>query len=400
MSKKLLYLGVMFLFVGIVFTRPAFSGMECEGTYVHTDHGRVFIPRGTTRTVTINGRPYSCTGCGDCTPISSGKSSGNFIPPSGRLSPSQEMAAEILGAFLSGFFNNLFAPPDTSYQDALRKQQEEELLKQQLKQQEMKKQAMKQWLDLQAEAEAKRLKEEADRRKRGEDILAKVSIGSGELKMEPMGEGKLTSFSWDKPMMVPEIAPSGQYDTSKFTEMERLLCSAYFSKLAENAAKSGDMERARFYGSQMDNVLQGVPTAVECKPPKDLSMTADIRKAGELNQKYTQMATLYKEIMPKIDKLQEIENKLDEVKKKREEAVQKIMELDKQIEEIKSRSQTADTPEKKAREDDLLAQALALKSEAEKQQQEAIELEEKLTKEKQGIENELNAMKEKIQAGQ
>jgi len=53
------------------------------------------------------------------------------------------------------------------------------------------------------------------------------------------------------------------------------------------------------------------------------------------------------------------------------------------MEEIKARSQTADTPEKKVQEDDLLAQALALKAEVEKQKQEAIQAEENLTKEKQ-----------------
>lgn len=324
MSKKILYLGVMFLFMGIVFIRPAFSGMECTGT----TYNGVYYKKGQHYYPIKNGVKYDCVACGGCNPISSGESSGSFTPPSGRLSPSQQMAAGIMGAFFSGLFDNMFddlsAPPDTSYQDALRKQQEEELLKQQ----EMKKQAMKQWLDSQAEAEAKRLNEEAERRKRGEDILAKASIGSGELRMEPIGGGKLTPFSWDKPRAL-EPAPSGQYDTAKFTEMERLLCAAYFSKIAESAANSGELERSRFLGSQVDKVMQGFPTEIECKPPKNMSTAMDMKRLGELNQKYTKMATLYKEIMPKIDKLQEIEIKLDEGKKKREDAEQKILELDK-----------------------------------------------------------------------
>ncbi|MCL5236855.1 MAG: hypothetical protein M1353_03280 [Nitrospirae bacterium] len=390
MGKKLIYFCGLFLFIGIVFINPAFSGMECEGT----QYNGVFYKKGGPPYYPIkNGVTYECEPCGSCTPKSSGSTP--FVP-SGRLSPSQQMAVGILQPFFNSLFDfsDLFAPPDTSRQDALREQEAKELLKQQ----EMKKQAIEQWLNLQAEAEANRLKEEAERKRKGEAILAQSSIGGGELKMESIGGGKLTPFSWDTPMTL-EPAPSWQYKTEKFTEMERLLCSAYFSKMAENAANSGDLEGARFYGSQMDNVMQGFPTAIECKPPKDLSSTADMKKLGELNQKYTKMATIYKEIMLKIDNLQEIEVKLDEVKKKKEDAEQKITELDKQINGIKARSQTADTPEKKAQEDDLLAQAMALKSDAEKQQQEAVQSEEKLTKEKQNIEDELNSIKDKMQAG-
>lgn len=305
------------------------------------------------------------------------------------------MAAGLMGALLGAAFNfeDLDAPPDTSYQDALRQQQEE--LK---KQQEIKKQAIERWVNLQAEAEAKRLNEEAERKRKGKNLLAEVRIGGKDLEPEPMGKGKLTPFRWDTPKVL-EPAPSGQYQTAKFTETERYLCAAYFSKIAESAANRGDLEGARFYGTQMDNVMQRYPTAIECKPPKEISTTADVKKMGELNQKYTKMAMVYREIMPKIEQLQEIEIKLEEGRKKREDAEQKMLELDKQIEEIKARSQTADTPEQKTQEDDLLAQALALKSEAEKQQQEAVHSEEKMTKEKQGIEEELNAIKDKMQTG-
>jgi DNA repair exonuclease SbcCD ATPase subunit len=255
-------------------------------------------------------------------------------------------------------------------------------------------------LDAQAAAETQRLKEEADRRKRGEEILAKASIGSGELKMEPIGEGKLAPFSWDKPRAL-EPAPAGKYDISKFTEMERLLCAAYFSKMAESAATSGDLNRAGFIGAQVNMVMQknAQTTAIECKPPKELSTAMDVKQLGVLNQKYTKIAILYKEIMPKINQLQNIEARLGEATKTKEDAMEKIKELDKQIEAIKSRIQMAETPEKKTQEDDLLAHALALKSEAEQQQEEARESDEKLTREKQEIENELNAMKDKIQAG-
>lgn len=395
-SKKNRLLSLLILLVGalcfILNTDVASAGMECVGT---TAPDGKYYKKGQIYRVTKGGVEYECVACGSCDPITGGSTP---YVPSGKLSHSQQMAIGIMGGFFGGLFDNMFndlsAPSDTTYQDTLRKQQEEELRKQQ----EMKKQAIERWLNLQVEEQARKLNEEAEKKKRGEAILAQTGISGGGLKMEPIGRGKLTPFSWDTPKTL-EPAPSGQYKTSKFTAMERLLCSAYFSKMAENAAYSGDLEGARFYGTQMDNVMQGYPTAIECKPPKDLSSTADMKKLGELNQKYTKMATLYKEIMPKIDNLQEIEVNLDEVKKKKEEAEQRIKDLDKQINEIKTRSQTADTPEKKTQEDDLLAQALALKSEAEKQHQEALESEEKLIKEKQGVENELNAIKDKMQGG-
>lgn len=315
--------------------------------------------------------------------------------PNGRgLDPATQMALGIMQSFFSGFSNELFAQPDTYQQDALQKQQEI------ARQEEEKRQALKQWMDLQTEEELKRVKAENEAKQRGEEILAKASIGAGELKIESIGGGSLTTSSWDTPKPTATPAPSVQYDTSKFTLNERLLCAAYFSKLAEGMANSGDIEGARFYGIQIENVMHGYPTAIECKPPKDLSSTAmDIKKAEELSRKYTEMATLSSEIMPKIEKLHDLVIKLDEAKCKKEEAEQKIKEIDEQIEKIKARSQTVNTPETKVQEDDLLMQALALKAEVEKQKQEAIQAEENLTKEKQAIEEELNAIKDKMQIG-
>lgn len=384
-----MYFGILSIFAGLISTNPAFCGMACEGTM----YNNVYYKKGHPYYPIKNGVKYRCIACGSCTPMSSGQSS-SVLSGKG-LSSSQKMAAGILGPLLGGVFtfDDLYAPPDTSYQDALRQQQEE--LK---KQQEMKQEAVERWLFLQAEAEVKRLNEEAERKRKGENLLAMVAIGGEGLKRDSLDEGPLTPFHWDTPKAF-EPAPSGQYKTSEFTEMERLLCSAYFSKMAESAANSGDLEGARFYGTQMGHVIQGYPTATECKPPKEISTTADVKKIGELNQKCTRMATVYKEIMPKIENLQEIEAKLEEGKKKREESEQNILELDKQIEEIKARIQSADAPEQKAREDDRLARAMALKSDAEKQRQEAVQAEVILIREKRDMENGLNAISDRMRAG-
>lgn len=377
----------------IIFINPAFAGMKCDGSQFHTDSGLVYIPGGVVKNVTIKGITYRCVGCGSCSPISSGPTYGSG------LKPSQQIAVGIFGAMLQGLFSGMFddlvSPPRPSIQDTLKKQQEEEFRKQQ----EIKKQALTRWLNLQAEAEANRRKEEAEKKAAGEKILAQTSIGGEGLKLEPIGGGKLTPFAWSSAEAFTAM-PSTQYETSKFTEMEKLLCSAYFSKMAESAAKSGDLEGARFYGSQMDGVIQGLPTAIECKAPQELASTIDLKRAAELNKKLTAEAKFYREVMPKIEKLREVETKLEEVIVKKAEAEEKIKELDLKIEEIKARIIPTDPPEKKAEADDLLAQAMALKEEAERQRQEATESEEKVLKEKENIESELADMKDKMLKGE
>lgn len=393
--KKLSFLLFTFL-AGIAFINPAYSqgvitryppagaSFECRPEY--------FNPK-----AIIGGIEYNCT-C-SAKQIVCKPASGVQRPSKPGLNLSQQMALGIFGAMLQGVFGGMFddlaAPPKPSVKDTLKKQQEEEFKKQQ----EMKKQALVRWLEMQAAAETNRQKEEAEKKAAGEKILAKTSISGEGLKLEPLSGGKLAPFSGSSTQAFT-ATPSTQYETANFSEMERLLCSAYFSKMAENAAKNGDLEGARFYGNQMDGVIQGLPTALECKAPQELASTVDLKKAAELNKKLTQEAKFYREAMPKIEKLREVERKLEEINAKKEEAGKKIEELETQIAEIKAKGQPNDPPEKKKEADDLLAQAMALKQEAEKQQQEAVEAEEKLLKEKENIEDELTEMKNKMAKGE
>lgn len=396
MLKKIYFL-LFFILAGIVFVDAAYSQSKITR---YPPKGATFDCRFSNKTEVINGIKYDCTCYGsriECVPDPKGTPSS--ISPRKGLSPSQQIAVGIFGAMLQGVFGGMFddlaAPPKPSIKDTLKKQQEEEFNRQQ----EMKKQALARWLEMQAAAEAERRKEEAEKRSAGEKILAQTSLSEEKLKIEPMGGGKLTPFSWSSTKAFT-ATPSTQYETAKFTEMEKLLCSAYFSKMAESAAKSGDLEGARFYGNQMDGVIQGLPTAIECNVPKELASTIDLKKAAELNKKLTQEAKFYREAMPKIEKLREVETKLEEINFQKEEAQKKIKEWELQIMEIKAKVQPNDSPEKKAETDDLLAQAMALKQEAEKQQQEALDAEEKLLREKENIENELKEMKDNMPKGE
>jgi len=234
------------------------------------------------------------------------------------------------------------------------------------------------------------------KKEEAKQILARSSITGG--------SGGFAPFSWSTPNREP-IPTFSSYDTSKFTEMERLLCSAYFSKLAEDAMTQGNLEGSLFYANQVDNVIQGLPTSIECKPPKELVSSITTKNAKELNKKYTRMATLYRDITPKVEKLSDIQIRLDELVKKKEESRQKIEKLDRQIEELKAKAQTKDKPEKDkpekdAKTDGLLAEALELKSRAEKEHQEALESEQRLLQEKQNLQKELDAIKAKFQEGQ
>jgi len=323
-------------------------------------------------------------------PSPSGRSQ---TPPAG-LKPEQQMQLMMMQSILQPFFNSLFNfgdlfnPPDTSSQQETKRQMQEQLKKEQ----EEKQKAFQEWLKIQGEVERARAAEEAKKREEGQKILAKNSIGRS--------SGGLTPFSWSTPQTSFAPISIKSYETKNFNPTEQLLCAAHFSKLAEGALTEGDLEGSRFYANQMDNVLQGLPTAIECKPPKDLTSSVNTKNALELNKKYTQMARLYNEVMPKIENLSKVRAKLDEVVKKKEESKKKMAEVEKQIEELKAKAPIEDKPEKKAETDNLLAQALALKAEAEKEHQEAIALEQKLNQEKENLEKEIDNIKAKYQEGE
>lgn len=233
MLKKI-YFSFFAILCGIIFINSSYSQGKITR---YPPKGATFDCNFANKTEIINGIKYTCTCYGnriECDPDS--KSSTPPIHSGKGLSPSQQMALGIFGAMLqgvfSGMFDDLVSPPRPSIQNTLKKQQEEEFRKQQ----EIKKQALNRWLNLQAEAEANRRKDEAEKKAAGEKILAQTSIGGEGLKLEPLGGGKLTPFAWSSAKAFTAM-PSTQYETSKFTKMEKLLCSAYFSKMAESAAQ-------------------------------------------------------------------------------------------------------------------------------------------------------------------
>ncbi|MEJ5173559.1 MAG: hypothetical protein WHT47_07580 [Hydrogenothermaceae bacterium] len=311
--------------------------------------------------------------------------------PSG-LSPNQQMQLQMFQSILQPFFNSLFdfsslfAPPETSYKESLRRQQEEE-----------KRKAIEAWNKHLQEAEEQAKKEALSRQKAGQDILSKTRIGSGFFGsytiIGPRTEERqnLSQIDWSSPRHTSPSQTQGTQESAK----EQLLRTAYFSKMAETFLQLGDMEAARFYAGLAFEGEESSPRAIDYKPPKELLEAMDSKKAEEINRKLTEMSRFYKLSMPKIEMLQVIYTKLEEVKTKKEESKKKLEEVENQLKEIEAKRQTKQ-PEETAKTDDLLAKALALKQKAESEYQEALQNEQKLMQEKQKIENEINELKNRL----
>jgi len=402
MNKKLTYSGIL-LFLIAILVSPSFSqsipeprGMVCEGSQLPDG---TYIPKGEVREVTINGVRYRCVGCGGCSPIRSGSTgSTSSYAPSPSLSPSQQMQLQMFQGIMAPLFgalgqmihDSMMPKPDTSYQQ---RQQQEVLRKQQ---EEAKKKAYEAWQRYMKEAEEQARKEEEGRRRAGQDILSQVRIGSGQFGSYTIigprvsERETLSRIDWDN----PRPQSSSETKTQKLAK-EQLLRTAYFSKMAETFLQSGDLEAARFYAGLAFEGDAGSPRHINYNPPKELLDAMDSKKVIELNDKLTKMAKFYQLAIPNFETLQTIYTELEDIKAKKEESKKKIEELEKQIKELEAKKQVEASTEKKTPSptEDLLAQALALKQQAENEYQEALKNEEKLLKEKQRIENKLNELK-------
>jgi len=380
MIKKLICLIFCLFWLGGVFPDSAFSQViDCEATleaWKADKSLRNYMATHKCYCPSPNSLPV-------CTSISS---------PSSGLSPSQQMQlqmfqgimAPLFGALGQMIYDSMMPKPDTSYQQ---RQQEEALRKQQ---EEAKKKAYEAWQRHMKEAEEQARKEEEARRSAGQDILSQVRIGSG-----PFGSytiigprvserETLSRIDWDSPR-----SQLSSETKSQELAKEQLLRTAYFSKMAETSLQSGDLEAARFYAGLAFEGDAGSPRRISYNPPKELLDAMDSKKATELNNKLTKMAKFYKLAMPNFETLQTIYTELEDIKAKKEESKKKIEELEKQIKELKAKKQASET-------DNLLAQALALKQQAENEYQEALKNEEKLLNEKQRIENKLNELKRQL----
>jgi hypothetical protein len=97
------------------------------------------------------------------------------VGPSGGGYGKQDFQMQMMESMLQPFFNNLFAPPDTSVQDATNKKKK---IQQQQADEKKKQAALQAWINLQYKEAEKRRNEDAQKQKRGQEILTKTQIGS------------------------------------------------------------------------------------------------------------------------------------------------------------------------------------------------------------------------------
>jgi hypothetical protein len=310
------------------------------------------------------------------------------VPQAGGFGNSEDFAMQMMGSLFGSMLAGMLAPPqqDASYQ-------QQQILKQKIekqKQEALKKQAAERWKKLKKEEMARLTGEEARKKERGSQALA---------KMGRTGSGKLEPFKWDTPKLEAKPIGAGIYDTSGYTSWQRMLCAAYFSSKAINASRSGEVDSAAFMNAQANKVTDGEMTDVECRLPA-LQSIADIqRQSFKENTRLTKMVKLMPTIQEEVGYLQQIEMKLYEVKKEKKEAETTLKKVAEKVDGAKVQVESAQTQEEKSEADDLLKQALALQDEASVQLEEAKQAEAEYTKLKDQSLGELKNLREKLNSG-
>jgi len=334
-----------------------------------------------------NMRNYTCT-CPNGRhgkPVCRPRSSSGSYAPSARLSPSQQMAVGIAGALLNNLFSNMFnemfnpPPSGNSYQEQLRIQQEEK------RQQEMRA-ALDAWRDAQERATQDALKEQQRKKEQGASLISKMDGGltGGGGKLDPM-------WITQKPELLP--LQLGGHPTSRFKLGDRLLCSSYFSTRAIEETRKGNYEGARFFSEQADKVMVKAETDVECKFPQMPNVPTPKTK-GMDPKKFT---ALMEGFNTKIKELQNVEADLNKARREKQAAEENLKKIDEKIAELDNQAQSAQNPEEKAQADDLIRQALALKSEAEDQANTAKQNEQELLDKAKNMAKDMDASLKSVQ---
>ena len=308
---------------------------------------------------------YSCYVTKKPTPGSSGGHSGG----------SNDLQRQMLQGILQPFFNNVFAPPDTSGQGEIARQN---AINQQKAAEQAKKTALERWQQFQTQEELRKKMEEEARIKQGEKLLSQMQTVGGAGKLEPFGFGN--------PKLDLKPLSQNTYPNTRLTTWERLLCSAYFSNLGKQSTKDVD---ARFYADQAQRIVVGEPTYLECRIPQ-VSNEKLVKRMEEVKRVYDEMNV-------KIKDLQDIESNLTETREKIKDAELKKEEATIKLDELQTRAATA-SPEEKAELDDLVRQAQEQSQIADQQLSRANESEKDALNKKEQLENELGKMRSQVQA--
>lgn len=286
-----------------------------------------------------------------------------------------QMMQSVLQPALNALFASLFAPPDTSAQDKIARQN---AIKRQQEEEQKKQAAIQAWIELQNKEALQRKMEQNAKIEQGKKLLSKTkTVGSGD---------ELKPFSFGNPKL--DIKPIRQdtYPTAKFTEWQRLLCAAYFSNMAKQSTKDVD---GRFYADQAQRVMSGEPTYIECRIPQVSN--------EKIAKRMEEVKKLYDEMNVKIKDFQDIEGKLIETREKTKTAELKKEEATTKLNELQNRAATV-KPEEKAEIDELIRLAQEQSQNADQLVNQAKQSEKDALNKKEQLENELGNMKAQVQA--
>jgi hypothetical protein len=333
--------------------------------------------------LTYNGVTYHCDCDNGCRPVttgsssssgySSGYSSSGYKPNSSQDFKTQ-MLTTIADYAITSFFNWLNTPSQPSQSQ---QQKQQQIQQQKIADEKTKKEAIERWKEMQSAKDLKDKEKQAEKIRRGEAILQ---------QMQSFGmNNKLESFSIDDPRLDITPLPEKTYPNKDLDHMDRLMCASYFSNLASQSNK--DVE-AVFYNEQVQLVMAGQPTYVECKLPAKASNIEIENRIEETRQ----ILTVFNE---KVNELETIEKEEAVVSVKVKETKDKKQTIKKELERIKEEAVVAE-PEKKDEMDELLRMAQQQFDEAEASAAEAETKQKEILKKKDKTIEELKEYQSKI----
>jgi|JI6StandDraft_1071083.scaffolds.fasta_scaffold05467_9 hypothetical protein len=305
--------------------------------------------------LTYNGITYHCDCDNGCRPVTtnsspssssnSGYSSSGYKPYSSQDFKTQMMTT-IADYAITSFFNWLNTPSKPSKTVQQQQQQQQQIQQQKIADEKAKKEALARWTQMQSTEDLKRKEDQAEKIRKGEAILQQIQTFSSNNNSEP--------FSINDPRLDITPLPEKTYPNKGLDHMDRLMCASYFSNLASQSNK--DVEAA-FYNEQVELVMAGQPTYVECKLPAKAS-NMEIEKRIEETK---QLLTVFNEKVNELETIEKEEVQLTELVKETKDKKQTIK---KELERIKEEAVVAE-PEKKEEMDELIRMAQEQFDEAE-----------------------------------
>ena len=364
---------VLAFLIGSVGLSPAAYSqtVDCQGTISSWKYDRNYAEyaKGCTCANGPNRMPV-------CSGGSSAKSGSGGYHPDGL-----GMQGMMMQAIMAPMLGNLFAPPSAPSGPSAEELKQQEIARQQaeaarIAAEKAKKAALDSWVKAQSDEELRRQAEQEGKIKRGEQLHA---------QMQALGGNKLEPFSFGSPKL--EMAPvsGGSFPTATLPVYDRLMCSAFFSNMARQAKSAVD---ARFYADQAQLVMNGQPTHIDCKIPKQSS--------EKMAERSKALKTTYEAVSLKFKDLEGLQIKLDEARQTLASAESKKEQAAAVLADTEKRA-AAVPPEQKEEFDDLTARAMKELAEAEKELGEAKSSEQAVNDKMGKLEGEIMQMRSSMQ---